>query len=124
MKFKEKKLEQEFWQLTPKARWLASYVDYILWQDSKKEATITCIFYEGGSGIHSQWRAFDIRSTDLTVKEITRLKDWINYDVPYDVDRPNLKTCIHHKVSAKKIKEYKLKNFVPQYHLHFQAWIK
>jgi len=124
MKFKTDEIAEQYWQLTPKARYLASYIDYLLWKLYKKQATITCIFYQGGSGVHSQWRAFDIRSTDFTYNEIANIQEKVNTTFPYDVSRPKLKSCIHHKVDSKKISEYKLKDFVPQYHLHFQVWVK
>ena len=124
MKFKTKDLREQYWKLTPKARYLAGYIDYLLWKWYKKEATITCIFYEGGSGVHSQWRAFDIRSTDFTHNEITYITNNVNLCFTYDVNRPKLRSCIYHKVGKDKIKDYKLENFVPQYHLHFQVWIK
>jgi len=124
MKFKTDEIAEQYWQLTPKARYLASYIDYLLWKWYKKQATITCIYYQGGSGVHSQWRAFDIRSTDFTYNEIANIQYAVNITFPYDVSRPKLKTVIHHKVDKKKIKEYKLKDFVPQYHLHFQVWVK
>lgn len=123
MKFKHPELKEQFWKLTPRARHLACYMEDIIWQEGK-EMMITCIYYEGGSGIHSQWRAFDIRSTDLTYNQIVKITEFVNYDFVYDVDRPNLKSVIHHKVDSKKIKDYKLKDFVPQYHLHCQVWIK
>lgn len=124
MKFKTEELCGQYWKLTPKARYLAGYIDYLLWKWYKKEAIITCIFYIGGSGVHSQWRAFDIRSTDFTYNEIAVIQEEVNRTFPYDVNRPQLKSCIHHKVDSKKIKDYKLKNFVPQYHFHFQVWVK
>ena len=123
MKFKEKQLEQEFWKLTPKARYLACYVDYLFWRHFKWEATITCIYYEGGSGIHSQWRAFDVSTKALRFNEIDIIKNFINREFPYDDSRPQLKSCIYHKVSEDKIRGYSLKDFVPEYHLHCQVWI-
>lgn len=125
MKFKTEELREQYWKLTPKARYLASYIDYLLWKMYKKEATITCVWYEGGSGVHSQWRAFDIRTQDyLSGEQIEEIKERVNKTFPYDINRPKLQSCIYHKVDSKKISEYKLKDFVPQYHLHCQCWIK
>lgn len=123
MKFKTEELWEQYWKLTPKARYLASYIDYLLWKLYKLEATITCIYYEGGSGVHSQWRAFDISTRELTSMRIIAIQEKVNKTFPYDINRPRLKSCIYHKVDDKKIKEYKLVNFVPQYHLHMQVWI-
>lgn len=124
MRFKETELMTEFWKLTPKARYLLCYIDYLLWKLYKLEATITCIYYEGGSGVHSQWRAFDISTKEISSMRIIAIQEKVNRTFPYDINRPRLKSCIYHKVGDDKIKDYKLKNFVPQYHLHFQCWIK
>jgi len=123
MKFKSPELESEYWKLTPKARYLASYIDYLFWCQFQKEATITCIYYEGGSGVHSQWRAFDISTKNLQSNEIGITEDIVNREFVYDVNRPQLKSCIYHKVGEDKIKGYSLKDFVPEYHLHCQVYI-
>lgn len=123
MKCKEKRFKEQFWMLHPKTRYLACKVDYILWKQFGKEATLTCLFYKGGSGVHAVGRAFDVSTNNLMAREIQWLKDHINKNFPYDSMRPEKKTCIYHKVDEKKIKEYDLKNFVPQWHLHFQVWL-
>lgn len=127
MLFKEYKFREEFWELDPKARYLAAKVDYLLWIKFGKQVIMTCIFYEGGTGVHSKKckRAFDIKTDDyLTIEEIQWIRSHINKNFPYDLKRPEKETCIYHKIDEKKIEEYKLENFVPEYHLHFQVWIK
>lgn len=125
MLFKEERFRKQFWTLHPKLRYLLCKVDYLLWSKFGKEAKLTCLFYEGGSGVHSITcgRATDISTHNLTAKEIIWIKDHINENFPYDPKRPEKKTCIYHKVDKEKIKEYSLKNFVPQYHFHFQVWV-
>lgn len=123
MIFKEPELREQFWKLTPKARLLMCYADYLSQGHMGKPIIVTCIYYKGGSGVHAVWRAFDIRTEDYYEREdIMKLVEFVNEHYPYDKRRPRMKSAIYHKVNSKKIKDYKLKNFVPQYHLHFQVW--
>lgn len=124
MKFKNQNLKQEYWKLTPKARYLAGYIEYLLWKLYKIEATITCIYYEGGSGIHSQWRAFDISTKEISSMQIIHIQEKVNATFPYDINRPRLKSCIYHIIKEDKIYEYRFKNFIPAYHLHMQVWVR
>lgn len=120
-----KQLSREFWNLTPKAKYLLCKLNYVSERHFGKPVVVTCIYYKGGSGIHSQWRAFDIRTKDYyTCNQVAFLLDHFNNNFPYDPLRPKLKTLIHHKVDDKKIKDYNLIGFVPQYHLHCQVYIK
>lgn len=126
MLFKEEKFKNEFWQLDSKARYLACKVDYLLWIKFGKELIITMIFYEGGSGIHSKKckRAFDGSKHNLTENEVKWIENHINENFPYDSTRPNMKTCLPHKVDEKDIGKYEIPGFKPADHLHFQVWVK
>jgi len=125
--FKNPGLREEFWLLEPKAKYLMMKLNYISVIKFGKPIIVTCIIYEGGSGIHSIKcrRGFDIRTRNYYTKEQREwLLDHVNKNFPYDKSRPRYKTLKYHKVDDKKIKDYKLKDFVPQYHLHCQVYIK
>lgn len=125
MKFKNPKLKEEVWKLTPKAQYLLCFTNWISIVLFNKPIMVTCIWYNGGSGVHALWRAFDIRTENYySKKDIAKFIGFVNEHFPYDKKRPKMKSAIYHKVNKKKIKDYKLKDFKPQYHLHAQVWIR
>lgn len=125
MLFKKKKLRKEFWLLKPKAQLLmcdANWTSYLLFG---KPIIVTEIIYKGGTGIHADKRAFDIRIKDYyTDDQAEILKDTINRHWIYDPRRPHKKTCVRHKVKEEDVDKYEIPEFVPEDHLHFQVWIK
>lgn len=123
--FKHPHLINEFWDLSPKAKYLMMKLNYVSVEQFGKCILVTCIYYKGGSGIHREYRAFDIRTKDWYTKDqITWLQAHFNFNFPYDPARPRFETLRYHIVNKKKIKDYKLKDFVPEYHLHCQVYVK
>lgn len=125
MQFKKMKLRDEVLLLKLKARllmYLADWTSYLLFG---KFIIVTEIIYQGGTGVHADKRAFDIRTKDYYTDEQTELfKDTINRYWVYDPLRPEKKTCVRHKVKKKDVGKYEIPEFVPEDHLHFQVWIK
>lgn len=117
MLFKEEKTRNEFWELIPKAKYLLTYINWLSFSLFKKEVVITGIYYQGGSGVHSQFRAFDLRTKDYyTQEQIDTILETINRHFVYDPKRPEMKSCIYHKSDQVLID--------PEYHLHCQVWIE
>jgi len=95
MIFTDKELTQEFFYLKAKAKLLLCHADYLSLTMFDKPLVITKIFYEGGTGIHSLFRAFDVRHKDYyTEQETYTLVETINRHYPYDPARPEMKTCL------------------------------
>ena len=125
MLFKKKKLQDEFWLLKPKAKTLMCFADWTSYLLFGKPIIVTEILYQGGTGVHADHRAFDIRTKDYyTDDQIDNLKGVVNRHYVYDPRRPEKKTCVRHKVKKENISKYKIPEFVPEDHLHFQVWIK
>ncbi|MBA7544848.1 hypothetical protein ES705_37209 [subsurface metagenome] len=125
MVFKKIKLRDEFWLLKPKAKLLMCSVNWTSYLLFGKPIIITEIIYRGGTGVHADGRAFDIRTKDYYVgDEAENLKDTVNRHWVYDPKRANKKTCVRHKVKKEDTGKYEIPEFVPEDHLHFQVWIK
>jgi len=125
MLFKKEGLKKEFWLLKPKAKLLMCSVNWTSYLLFGKPIIVTEIIYRGGTGVHADGRAFDIRTKDYyTDDQIDNLKDTINRRNVYDLRRPNKKTCVRHKVKQEDVEKYQIPEFVPEDHLHFQVWIK
>jgi hypothetical protein len=45
------------------------------------------------SGIHVEWRAVDVRTSDRKQGEINRVAEYVNEKYVYDAARPNMKVC-------------------------------
>lgn len=125
MLFKKKKLQDEFLLLKLKTKllmYLADWTSYLLFG---KFIVVTEILYKGGTGVHADQRAFDIRTKDYyTNNQVEIFKDTINRYWIYDPLRPEKKTCVRHKVEKKDVDKYEIPEFVPEDHLHFQVWIR
>jgi len=123
--FKEERLRQEFWLLDPKAKYLMCKFNYVSIKRTGKPIIVTCIIYEGGSGVHSIKckRGFDVRTEGYyTAEQIVWFEEHFNKNFPYDVNRPKMKTLNYHEANIDII-ENGIKKRAKEHHLHCQVWI-
>lgn len=102
MKFKTKRIENE-WKDDKLAKTLKEIVDEAAKYAKKKwkwDFFLTSIFRTPeedvalhASGIHTSWRAVDVRTKDQKKEAVDDVSDFINKKWTYDPKRPNMKVC-------------------------------
>lgn len=124
MLFKEDRLKDEFWLLKPKAKLVMCFANWVSWTQTGKSLFVTEIYYKGGTGVHEDLRAFDSKIKDYyTEQQVNVIMGMVNGAYPYDLRRPEKKTCLRHEVKKEDIGKYEIPGFMPEDHLHFQVWI-
>lgn len=109
--FKEENMVGELMAIDPKLFLiLADAHEYLCRVHNQKFMMVTSVIRKDNpNSVHYYGRGVDTRSLHLEQNVIDSLLEYINNKYPYDIERPALKTVIHHRVEGRA------------YHLHWQV---
>jgi hypothetical protein len=109
--FKEEHMRGEFFSLDARLILIvADLHEYLFRKHNYKIITVTSVLRKDNpNSVHAYFRGIDIRSRDMSQEMIEDVLEVFNNKYTYDIDRPALKTVIHHKVDG------------GQFHLHVQV---
>lgn len=83
-KLRELVAAAEEYAATKRWAWLVTSI----WRSPAEDAALE------GSGVHTEWRALDIRTRDVSAQVVADVTRWINDRWKYDPTRPDLRVAI------------------------------